>query len=355
MDRTPAACLARARRSLDGLSVGDALGTTFFSRRAAIATRTLSPREVWPWTDDAIMAVSVVEELAATGDIDEGSLGVRFARRYAAEPWRGYGGTAHGILAELGQGVPWREAASRPFDGQGSKGNGAAMRVAPLGAYFAHDLDAVVAAAASASARPRTSTPRAWRAGWRSPWPRPSPRVRARASWRATAPRSWPRSTSARRRARSATASARPCRAAGGHVGLRAYLSAPRATARAGRRRHRRALPVGGGAPPRRLRRGGVGGARRRGDADTNCAIVGGIVAAGGADLRRRGWRSAAAAAAAAGARRGRGRGRGSGFDLGSGTLIAPLTLGEAPKGRSRRPGSSASDSGGRVPPRDVA
>ncbi|MCL4229057.1 MAG: ADP-ribosylglycohydrolase family protein [Myxococcales bacterium] len=153
MDRTPAACLARARRSLDGLSVGDALGTTFFSRRAAIATRTLSPREVWPWTDDAIMAVSVVEELAATGDIDEGSLGVRFARRYAAEPWRGYGGTAHGILAELGQGVPWREAASRPFDGQGSKGNGAAMRVAPLGAYFAHDLDAVVAAAAR-SARP---------------------------------------------------------------------------------------------------------------------------------------------------------------------------------------------------------
>jgi ADP-ribosylglycohydrolase len=34
-------------------------------------------------------------------------------------------------------GTPWREAAGAAFGGQGSCGNGAAMRVAPLGAYHA--------------------------------------------------------------------------------------------------------------------------------------------------------------------------------------------------------------------------
>ncbi len=35
------------------------------------------------------------------------------------------------------------EAASALFNGMGSFGNGAAMRIAPLGAYFADDLDRV--------------------------------------------------------------------------------------------------------------------------------------------------------------------------------------------------------------------
>jgi ADP-ribosylglycohydrolase len=38
----------------------------------------------------------------------------------------------------------WREAAQALFNGTGSYGNGGAMRVAPVGAYFADDLSAVV-------------------------------------------------------------------------------------------------------------------------------------------------------------------------------------------------------------------
>src|SRR5262249_21771453 len=34
------------------------------------------------------------------------------------------------------QGTPWTEAAAGVFNGEGSCGNGAAMRIAPLGAYF---------------------------------------------------------------------------------------------------------------------------------------------------------------------------------------------------------------------------
>ncbi len=130
----------RAFASLDGLSVGDAFGEGFMGRRNAIERRQPSPAVPWRWTDDTAMALSIMEELVARGDVDVDALARRFAARYVAEPWRGYGGTAHGILAGIADGVPWSVAAQAPFGGQGSKGNGAAMRVAPVGAYFADDL-----------------------------------------------------------------------------------------------------------------------------------------------------------------------------------------------------------------------
>ena len=65
-------------------------------------------------------------------------------RATGSEPWRGYGAGAHRLLESLLRGEPWQRAATSLFGGTGSYGNGAAMRVAPLGAYFADDLDAVV-------------------------------------------------------------------------------------------------------------------------------------------------------------------------------------------------------------------
>jgi len=53
----------------------------------------------------------------------------------------------HGVLARIRAGEPWSDVATSLFDGEGSYGNGAAMRIAPLGAWFADDLDAVVAEA----------------------------------------------------------------------------------------------------------------------------------------------------------------------------------------------------------------
>lgn len=139
--------MERARLSLAGLSVGDAFGERFFVHpdvvESLIASRA-TPRAPWSWTDDTAMALSVVDVLEAHGAIDRDVLALAFARRYAAEPSRGYGGTAHGILQAIGRGISWRDAASSAFGGEGSMGNGAAMRVAPLGAYFADDLDAVV-------------------------------------------------------------------------------------------------------------------------------------------------------------------------------------------------------------------
>lgn len=143
--------IERARLSLEGLSLGDAFGERYFGHPHTIdqliADRALA-RAPWKWTDDTAMALSVVEVLERHGGIDEDALAHAFARRYRQEPVRGYGGGAHQILGALGQGVPWSVAARMVFDGQGSMGNGGAMRVAPVGAYFADDLDRTVEHAA---------------------------------------------------------------------------------------------------------------------------------------------------------------------------------------------------------------
>lgn len=140
--------MERARLALDGLSLGDAFGQRFFVRdpEPLIEQRAL-PASPWYYTDDTVMALAIVEILAAAGHIDQDALARSFARRYAAAPDRGYGGGAHRLLHLICLGADWRDAAPAMFDGMGSLGNGGAMRVAPLGAYFADDLDALVAAA----------------------------------------------------------------------------------------------------------------------------------------------------------------------------------------------------------------
>lgn len=142
--------LWRALISLDGLSVGDAFGERFFAfshtgvqrcfeRRALPEAK----RSVWRFTDDTQMALSIVETLRRYGTIEQDQLAASFAAHY--EPTRGYGPGMNHLLRTLraGQGA-WRELATAQFSGQGSYGNGAAMRVAPLGAYFADDLTQVV-------------------------------------------------------------------------------------------------------------------------------------------------------------------------------------------------------------------
>src|SRR4051794_26399257 len=115
--------LKRALLSLAGLSVGDAFGERFFIHpkvvEGMIASRAL-PREPWTWTDDTAMALSVVAVLEKHGSIEQDVLANAFAARYAADPHRGYGGTAHGILHAIGLGMPWRDAAGSVFGGEGS-------------------------------------------------------------------------------------------------------------------------------------------------------------------------------------------------------------------------------------------
>lgn len=149
MDQSKEARLARALVSLEGLSVGDAFGERFFvspsMTRALISERALAAAP-WPYTDDTQMALSLVETLSQFGTIDQEYLAGSFGRHYDIS--RGYGPAMHQLLVFIRSRRPWRQSARSLFGGQGSFGNGSAMRVAPLGAYFADDLDTVVEQAA---------------------------------------------------------------------------------------------------------------------------------------------------------------------------------------------------------------
>ena len=147
-DRSLAERLARARLALDGLSLGDAFGESFFVSDAAqrVRAQRLAPAP-WRWTDDTAMAIGIVETLAAGGGIDQDELARRFAARYVAEPGRGYGPAMHGALGDIHAGRHWRPISYGQFSGRGSYGNGAAMRAPVIGAWFADDLDEVVRAA----------------------------------------------------------------------------------------------------------------------------------------------------------------------------------------------------------------
>ena len=148
---------ARARLALEGLSTADAFGEQLLhagphARLSAVEHHRSPASPRWRWTDDTAMAISIVEVLAGHDGIDEDALARTFAARYTDDPARGYGRGAHDVLAAIHSGIPYREAARQLFRGQGSCGNGGGMRAAPVGAYFADDLDAVVVHATRSAA-----------------------------------------------------------------------------------------------------------------------------------------------------------------------------------------------------------
>jgi ADP-ribosylglycohydrolase len=137
--------LNRAYQSLEGVCCGDAFGERFFmSEEAALSLIALNslPAPPWTFTDDTMMAISIVATLQEHGLIDQNYLARSFAKHY--DPSRGYGPAMHTMLHRVKQGEDWQKEAQSLFDGRGSFGNGAAMRVSPLGAYFADDLKLVV-------------------------------------------------------------------------------------------------------------------------------------------------------------------------------------------------------------------
>ncbi|QVI22010.1 ADP-ribosylglycohydrolase family protein [Nocardia tengchongensis] len=133
-----------ALMSLRGLAVGDAFGSCFDDpiNYGALGERRVLPGP-WLWTDDTQMACSIFAVLSEHGRIGQDALAQSFAEHY--DIYRRYGPGTSRILRLIRQkGYHWRELAQQARDGRGSWGNGAAMRVAPLGAWFADDIDRVV-------------------------------------------------------------------------------------------------------------------------------------------------------------------------------------------------------------------
>jgi len=94
----------------------------------------------------------VAESLINRGGLDPRHLGRTFHGHFNREPWRGYAAGPPSIFQRVEtSGLTYEEAARHLFGGQGSLGNGAAMRVAPLGLFY-HDAPDLYAKAAASAA-----------------------------------------------------------------------------------------------------------------------------------------------------------------------------------------------------------
>lgn len=131
----------RFRGSLLGLAVADALGGRFEGQPADFIRGRVGTvdqlihygtDELW-YTDDTQMAIAVAETLVSHGAIIEERLCESFVANYT--PSRGYGRGARVVLDAMEDGRDHRAIAAKHFPG-GSYGNGAAMRVAPVGLFF---------------------------------------------------------------------------------------------------------------------------------------------------------------------------------------------------------------------------
>ncbi|MFQ5999150.1 MAG: ADP-ribosylglycohydrolase family protein [Candidatus Bathyarchaeia archaeon] len=120
---------------LVGSAVGDALGSSF---EGFWVSEVKIERFSGRWTDDTHMMIGVAESLIENGGFDGKHMAQIFIENYEREPWRGYASGPPRVFRWIKSGVAWDEAAKRLFGGAGSYGNGAAMRVAPVGVFY-HD------------------------------------------------------------------------------------------------------------------------------------------------------------------------------------------------------------------------
>jgi poly(ADP-ribose) glycohydrolase ARH3 len=136
-----------AAGSLLGLFCGDALGMPYETCPPSVVPERLEMREArlgrGTYTDDTQMAIALAESLLRCGGVDEADLAATIAGAF--DPRRGYGPGTTTVVRLWAKGVPHDEAALRLFGGEGSAGNGAAIRVAPVGLLFARDHDRCVA------------------------------------------------------------------------------------------------------------------------------------------------------------------------------------------------------------------
>ena len=120
-----------------GLALGDAMGAPFEGSPPGEKSLKHLPAAL-TYTDDTEMAMGVAESLAAKKGFNQKDMAERFVKNF--NPRRGYGPGTIAVLNLIGQGIPW-DRANRMVFPQGSFGNGAAMRAAPIGLFFYRDTE----------------------------------------------------------------------------------------------------------------------------------------------------------------------------------------------------------------------
>jgi len=121
-----------------GSAVGDAIGELAFRCESRATLRAaIQAVDLLRYTDDTAMTLALAEVLIQLGQVEPQYLGDRFRAHYEHEPWRGYAAGPPTIFNYVARhGGRYIDAAQSLFGGWGSFGNGAAMRVSPIGLFF---------------------------------------------------------------------------------------------------------------------------------------------------------------------------------------------------------------------------
>ena len=139
----PGLLLSKFKGALLGTAVGDALGASFEGGGVlgealeSLYPKVIERRRTLVYTDDTHMMIGVAESLIEKKGFDPEHMAWTFIRNWEEEPFRGYGPGPPRIFRMIKNGEPWDKAARKLYGG-GSFGNGAAMRIAPIGVFF-HD------------------------------------------------------------------------------------------------------------------------------------------------------------------------------------------------------------------------
>ncbi len=136
--------------ALIGTAVGDALGAPLEGwSMERVRSRYSEEKELkmrnGRYTDDTEMMIGVAESLIKNNGFNGEDMTRTFIKNY--DPTRGYGPGSREALQRIQGGESWEEASEKLFGGQGSYGNGAAMRIAPVGLFY-YDNTALIRAIA---------------------------------------------------------------------------------------------------------------------------------------------------------------------------------------------------------------
>ena len=140
------AVLNKYRGTLVGALVGDCLGANYEGVSSVIPfgevtdytmSRIKNKKDPIRYTDDSAMTRAICKSLLEQKRYNNRSMAVEFVKEFFKDPTRGYGQAVGKVFERLRDDDP--EDITFParcqFDGQGSYGNGAAMRISPLALF----------------------------------------------------------------------------------------------------------------------------------------------------------------------------------------------------------------------------
>jgi poly(ADP-ribose) glycohydrolase ARH3 len=145
---------SKFRGALLGTAVGDALGAPVEGRSMEKVRSVYGEEKVWTmvngrYTDDTEMMIGVAESLIRIRGFNGADMARTFIQNFDVK--RGYGPGSTGALRMIREGENWDTASKKLFGGEGSYGNGAAMRIAPVGLFYYDDTAALREAAYKSS------------------------------------------------------------------------------------------------------------------------------------------------------------------------------------------------------------